>query len=225
MAWEDSQDRPAVPFASMNWPDLVARIHRKDESGMEELYFLLAQSTRHYILRQLGTQELDDKIHDVFLIVVQAIRRGRLRESERLMGFVRTVAHRQVNAHFGEIASRRRTTLDVGDGSRIADRARNPEQTLGHGEDMDFVLAVLGSLAGRDRDILERFYLEQQSRRQICQEMNLTVNQFRLLKSRAKQHFAITGRRKLQRRAFPPPVLSSRMIPSAAFLASKNRYI
>jgi len=169
---------------------------------MEELYCLLAQSTRHYILRQLGAQELDDKVHDVFLIVVQAIRRGRLRESEHLMGFVRTVAHRRVNAHFGDIASRRREMLNDGEDSRIADRARNPEQTLGHGQDMDFVLAVLGSLSARDREILERFYLEQQSRRQICQEMNLTVNQFRLLKSRAKQRFTMSGRRKLQRRAF-----------------------
>jgi len=37
-------------------------------------------------------------VHDTFVIVVQAIRKGELREPERLMGFVRTVVRRQVAA-------------------------------------------------------------------------------------------------------------------------------
>jgi hypothetical protein len=46
------------------------------------------------LCRQLGPQDLDDKVHDTFLIVVQAIRKGELREPERLMGFVHTVVRR-----------------------------------------------------------------------------------------------------------------------------------
>jgi DNA-directed RNA polymerase specialized sigma24 family protein len=45
----------------------------------------------------LGPQDLDDRVHDTFLIVVQAISKGDLREPERLMGFVRTVVRRLVD--------------------------------------------------------------------------------------------------------------------------------
>src|SRR5579862_3077030 len=61
---------------AVDWPELVSRIHRGDESGMEDLYRIFARGIRFYLCRQLGPQELDDKVHDTFLIVVQAIRRG-----------------------------------------------------------------------------------------------------------------------------------------------------
>src|SRR5581483_882450 len=74
-----------------NWVRLVARIQQNDRSAMEELYSVFSKGIRFFLCRQLGPQELDDKVHDTFLIVVQAIQRGELREPERLMGFVRTI--------------------------------------------------------------------------------------------------------------------------------------
>jgi len=53
---------------------------------MEELYRVFSRGIRFYLCRQLGPQELDDKVHDTFLIVVQAICRGELRDPDRLMG-------------------------------------------------------------------------------------------------------------------------------------------
>src|ERR1700730_14442443 len=64
----------------VDWPELVMRIQRGDESGMEDLYHLFARGIRYYLCRQLGHQELDDKVHDTFVIVVQAIQRGDVRE-------------------------------------------------------------------------------------------------------------------------------------------------
>ena len=55
---------------------------------MQELYQVFGRGVRHYLCRQLGMQDVDDKIHDTFLIVVQAIQKGDLREPDRLMGFV-----------------------------------------------------------------------------------------------------------------------------------------
>jgi RNA polymerase sigma-70 factor, ECF subfamily len=56
---------------------------------------------------------------------------------------------------------------------------------------------VLASLSQRGRDILERFYLKEQTQEQICQEMSLSETQFRLLKARAKARFGEIGRKKL----------------------------
>ncbi len=86
-------------FAPVDWSVLVAQIKAGDDAGMEHLYRLFSRGIRYYLCRQLGPQELEDKVHDTFLIVVHAIRKGDLREPERLMGFVRTVVRRQVAAY------------------------------------------------------------------------------------------------------------------------------
>ena len=65
----------------------------------------------------------------------------------------------------------------------------------------ELITRVLGELSPRDREILTRFYLREQSQDQICSEMDLTETQFRLLKSRAKARFGELGRKKLAHRA------------------------
>ena len=63
-----------------------------------------------------------------------------------------------------------------------------------------FALAmeVLQSVSSRDREILVRFYLKEQSADQICKEMGLTETTFRLHKSRAKARFGELGRKRLR---------------------------
>jgi RNA polymerase sigma-70 factor (ECF subfamily) len=187
-----------------DWPELVFRIQQGDETGMEDLYRLFARGIRFYLCRQLGVQELDDKVHDTFLIVVQAIRRGDLREPDRLMGFVRTVVRRQVAAHIDQVVHSRRDELHLDVGVRVADGRRNPEQNMAFQQKVDFMLEVLRQLSVRDGEILTRFYLHEETQEEICDGMNLTETQFRLLKSRAKARFGELGRRKLQQRMLVP---------------------
>lgn len=196
---EASETSPASE--EYQWTDLVDRIRRRDESGMEELYRIFAKGIRFFLCRQLGPQELDDKVHDTFLIVVQAIQRGDLREPERLMGFVRTIVRRQVAAYIDEVVHSRREEMDIELGGRVPDRRSNPEQTLAFRQKIDLMKAVLNELSTRDREILTRFYLHEQTQEQICEDMDLTETQFRLLKSRAKARFGELGRRKLQQKA------------------------
>jgi len=203
----------------VDWYDLVERIQRGEDSGMEELYKLFARGIRYYLCRQLGAQELDDKVHDTFVIVVQAIQRGELREPERLMGFVRTVVRRQVAAHIDKVVHSRREEMDLDVGVRIADRGRNPEQTVAFRQKVEFMLSVLASLSDRDREILNRFYLREQTQEQICEEMGLTETQFRLLKSRAKARFGELGRRKLNHK----PLISVLVRTSEAISHSMTR--
>jgi RNA polymerase sigma-70 factor (ECF subfamily) len=186
----------------VDWHELVARIQRGDNSGLEDLYGLFARGIRFYLCRQLGPQELDDKVHDAFLIVVQAIKRGDLREPERLMGFVRTVVRRQVAAYIDDVVHSRCDELHLDVGVRVADGRNNPEQSAAFQQKVEFMTSILSTLSDRDREILTRFYLDEQTQEQICGEMNLTETQFRLLKSRAKARFGELGRRKLQQKPF-----------------------
>jgi RNA polymerase sigma-70 factor (ECF subfamily) len=199
-----------------DWVGLVARIRASDEKavlqledtfqgrigssktdGMEELYQLFSRGIRFYLCRHLGSQDLDDKVHDTFLIVVQAIRRGELREPERLMGFVRTVVRRQVAAQIDRVVRNRREQAEFDSTVRAPDPRRNPEEGAIFRERMGLIRQVLGELSERDRKILTRFYIDEQTQDQICSDMDLTETQFRLLKSRAKARFGELGKKQL----------------------------
>jgi RNA polymerase sigma-70 factor (ECF subfamily) len=169
--------------------ELVARIRSGESDGMAELYAIFIKGIRFYLCRQLGSQELDDKIHDTYLTVVQAIRRGDLREPERLMGFVRTVVRRHVAAHIERMINTRRNHAEPERSMRVVDPRENPEENAMLRQRTELIEKVLSELADRDREVLTRFYLHEQSQEQICAEMRLTETQFRLLKSRAKARF------------------------------------
>jgi RNA polymerase sigma-70 factor (ECF subfamily) len=179
------------------WGTLVSQIKAGEDAGMEQLYKLFSRGIRYYLCRQLGPQELEDKVHDTFLIVVNAIKRGDLREPERLMGFVRTVVRRQVAGHIENAVHTRRDQTDLECGAAVADRKHNPEQEAMIRERAELMKSSLRALSQRDRDILVRFYLKEQPQEQICKEMSLTETQFRLLKSRAKAKFGEIGRKRL----------------------------
>jgi RNA polymerase sigma-70 factor, ECF subfamily len=180
-----------------NWALLVAQIQTGEQAALEQLYKVFRTGVRYYLCRQLGLQELEDRVHDTFLIIVKAIQRGDLREPERLMGFVRTVAHRQVAAYIGKAIESRRDETDLKDGVTVADRTQNPEQQAIVRQRAELMQSSLSALSEKDREILVRFYLEEQPQEQICCEMDLTETQYRLLKSRAKFKFGEIGRKKL----------------------------
>ena len=127
-AVDETRLPPEAAQIYAGWAQLVERIRFSQTDGMAELYHLFSKGVRFYLCRQLGIQELDDKVHDIFVVVVQAIRRGELREPERLMGFVRTVVRRQVAAHIDKAVQARREQMDLDASSRVPDPSGNPEE-------------------------------------------------------------------------------------------------
>jgi RNA polymerase sigma-70 factor (ECF subfamily) len=183
-----------------SWSLLVERIRASDPSAMEELYAVFAKGLRYYLWRQVGPQDLDDRVHDIFLIITQSIQRGELREPERLMGFVRTVARRQVAATIGAAVQARRNQVDVETRLNVSDQHPDPERQVIQQQNQELAMRVLGSLHQRDREVLMRFYLREQLPEQICREMDLTPTQFRLIKTRAKARFTELGQRRFAQR-------------------------
>jgi RNA polymerase sigma factor (sigma-70 family) len=189
---QGTAESPETP----DWGDLVRRIRSGEPAAMEELYAVFGKGIRYFLLRNLGPGDLDDKVHDCFLIVAQAIRNGDLREPERLMGYVRTVVKRQVAASIDVAVQQRRTRVEFEDSLfSISDWRDNPEREILSRQRTEIARKVLNGVSRRDREILNRFYVLEQSQEQICTEMGLSYNQFRLLKSRAKARFGELGRR------------------------------
>jgi RNA polymerase sigma-70 factor, ECF subfamily len=196
----NSEPGPDVPAAGKSqdpsWSGLVERIRAGDTSAMEELYAVFAKGVRFYLWRQLGPQDMDDKVHDVFLIVTQSIQKGELREPDRLMGYVRTIVRRQVAAHIDSAVQSRRFQVSIEPGMTVRDRGLDPERMAIDRQNLDLAVRLLGSLPIRDREVLIRFYLKEQTPERICSEMDLTDTQFRLIKSRTKARYGELGQRR-----------------------------
>jgi RNA polymerase sigma factor (sigma-70 family) len=196
-----SPSAESYPVPVVDWPRLVALVRDGDTEGLEQLYRLFARGIRFYLCRQLGAQELDDKVHDTFLVIVQAVQKGDLREPERLMGFVRTIVRRQTTYYINANMQKRREEVNLETSGRLSDVSRSPEQSAISHETRGLILRVLGRMGDRDRQILTRFYLYEQPQEQICDEMDLSETQFRLLKSRAKSRFGQLGKKKMAQQA------------------------
>lgn len=184
------------------WALAVERIKQGDQAAIEDLYNYFARGVRLLLFRQLGPEHIEDRVHDIFLAVLEAIRGGALHSPDRLPGFIRTVVRRHVATAINLAVDERREHLDISEQWSLAGLEQTPEQRAMCLERAGLIRRTLEELSGRDREILTRFYLYEQTAEQICGEMGLNSTQFRLLKSRAKARFGEHGRRKAQSSTF-----------------------
>jgi RNA polymerase sigma-70 factor, ECF subfamily len=191
------QEQPPI-----DWHLIVNQIQSGIPAGEETLYKNLIGGARLFLRRRLGIQDVDDRVHDVFLIVVQTIRRGEIREPERLMGFVRTVLYRQLNLAISQIVAARNITAQSASMARLTVMDPTPEQQASTHEEVDAMRQELKTMKDRDLELLTRYYLREQPPERICKEMALTPAQFLVRKSRAKARLADLTQRRLSRMPF-----------------------
>jgi RNA polymerase sigma-70 factor, ECF subfamily len=184
-----------------SWPDLVERVRAGEQSGMEDLYRVFSNGIRFYLWRQLGAQDLTDRVHDLFLIVTESIQSGELREPERLMGYVRTVVRRQVAGHIHAARQQRRNWFQLDPAMSLLDRHPSAEHGAIRRQHNELARRILSTMRHQEREVLVRFYFKEQPAADICRDMQLTRTQFRLLKSRAKAKLEKLCRGRLEGRA------------------------
>jgi RNA polymerase sigma-70 factor, ECF subfamily len=179
--------------------NLISRIRQGDLDAVEELYQMFSNGIRHYFVRQLGPLNLDERIHDCLLIVVNSIRQGELHEPERLISFVRLIVQGEV-VRFTNVAAQQRQQEDYlkPDASQVHYGISSGSAAI-LDEQANVASDLLKALSTRDREILTRFYLEEQTEEAICREMKLTTLQFRTAKSLARSRLGDLGKRKLSR--------------------------
>jgi RNA polymerase sigma factor (sigma-70 family) len=197
----------------VNLGGVVEKIRAGDPEGSEELYRLVSRGLRFYLFRHLGPQDADDVLHSVLLITIQSIRRGGLRDPERVMGFMTTVARRQVAAHIHQAVKTRKESLDFDVGLAVPDGAKNPEQQMAERQQVDLMRKVLEELSPKDREVLYRFYVLEEPHEKICHDMGWTETQFRLLKSRAKAKLAEKAKKLNRKRISPLSMRTSAPAP------------
>ncbi len=193
---------------STNWREVVSGIRMGDRDAVEFLYQELFASLRLRLRAQHGVTDGEDIFHQTFILTINAIQRGDLRQPERLMGFIQTIANRQCISQIRRNVLARQCQANFALASRLPSRTETPEAQLFSQEQIARARAILAEMPPRDREILTRFYVWEQSEEQISNEMGLTANQYRLLKSRAKSRLAkVAGRRQHVR--FLPQIRSA----------------
>ena len=186
----------------LDWSVVVEQIRAGEPKGTELLYRHLASGARWFLQRRLGTQDVEDRVHDLFLVIVETIRRGDLREPERLMGFVRTVLNRQLSSEISRIIRTRESSVSIEAATNLTAADPSPEQHAETQQKVALMKRVLRKMSKREFEVLTRFYLREQPPARIRSEMGLTETQFHLLKSRAKARLTRLIQRKMARNPF-----------------------
>jgi RNA polymerase sigma-70 factor (ECF subfamily) len=140
--------------------------------------------------RHTGSRvEAEDLYQDTFRIALEKLRRGELREPEKLPGFVAQIARNLALEHYRK-TSRRRTETD----SEVVDAAAKVSAgQLGEllaRENAAMVRRAIDDLgSSRDREILLRFYIAEEDKESISQDFGLSSLQFNRVLHRARQRY------------------------------------
>jgi DNA-directed RNA polymerase specialized sigma24 family protein len=114
-----------------------------------------------------------------------------------------TIARRQLTNNIGRASRQRLDFVDADEAHHyVPDPAASPDQVSAALQQPRLMREMLEHLDSTDREVLERFYVRAETREAICQQLGLTVDQFRLSKSRAKAKFVALAGRSLPRHAF-----------------------
>lgn len=168
--------------------ELLRRVREGEQHAKGQLFDLLRNGIACLVSRQLGTQDSEDIVHDVYLIVLRAIEESRLRDPERLLAYTRVVTRRRIANGIRENVKRR--ARDSGVDPEDLPASGSQEDHAVRQEQVKIMNSLLLELKPKEREVLVRFYLKGESEERICREMELTATQFRLLKWRAKARFA-----------------------------------
>ncbi len=179
---------------SARWQSIVARIHAEDPSGLESFYEEFSPGLRLFFRHHLRSYEVDDQVHDTFLAAAAAIRAGQVKRPEKLPAFLYTIAHRQAAGCIAE-AMRRRSEPQAP--PEPLTEPPDPEQLAVRRQQRRLVAEVLGKLEPAEREVLVRFYVQEQDAERICQDLALSETQFRLRKYRAKERLSALLRKEM----------------------------
>ena len=175
---------------------LAHRIYAGDRDAEEQLCQSFSRSLRCIYLRRVGPDAYQDYVQETFIRLLPALREGRLKDPSRLAGFVMGIV-RNLHMEYIHEATRQRAMEDLDES--IPACSQSPEHDAIEQENVRIMEVTLRELKPREREVLERFYVHRQGPEEICAVMQLSLTQFRLLKSRTKAKYARRVQHKMRK--------------------------
>lgn len=207
-------ERDAAPGEAAEAPDdqdvarLVGRIQAGDPTAESELVARFSRGLLLMLRRLAQNPALADDLHqETLALVLGKIRRGEVREPEKLAGFIRSTARNLF------IADRRKEArylaLDEGEeegarpGPALADRGPAPLERVLAQEEARQVQRLLAELRfDRDRQLLLRFYLSDDSKEELCADLEIEPERFNKVLFHARERLRELWERAEKRQRF-----------------------
>jgi len=189
---------------------LVERVHAGEREAEAELVERFSHGLLLMLRRLAQNPALADDLHqETLALVIGKIRRGEVREPERLAGFIRStarnlfIADRRKEARYQPLDDGIDAESPVSAISSISDhRAAALDRVLAE-EETRQVRVLLGELRyERDRQLLIRFYLADDSKEEICQNLEIKPERFNQVLHRARERLRELWERSDKRRRF-----------------------
>lgn len=167
--------------------DLVARIAAGDRRAEQEFVRSYERGVRALVRRHCRPNDpiVDDLAQDVLARVLERLRAGAIREPAALPAYVQATI---VYATSAEYRSRR-----VTEPAALIDELPsddNPSERASSNQLAGLLRSLLAQLpVARDREILVRFYLEEQDKDEVCRGLGIDASHFHRVVFRARERF------------------------------------
>lgn len=167
--------------------DLVARIADGDRGAEAEFVRRFEHGVRALVRRHCRTGDpiVDDLVQDVLTGVIERLRAGAINDSAALPGYVQAAAAYATTAEY----RRRRPTQNVSAIENLPDRD-SPTAHLDATQLATLLRTLLAEMpVARDREILARFYLDEQDKDVVCRALGIDPAHFHRVVFRARERF------------------------------------
>lgn len=170
---------------------LVARIAAGDAAA--EISFVERYQRKVTILVRRHCRpnepQVPDIVQEVLTAVLLRLRKGELRDARALPGYVQVTVTRMTAAEYRRQANAP-TALPDEQLPEMADDSIDPGARLDEARRARAVRHMLGQLrVSRDRELLERFYLREESKEEVCAALAIDADHFHRVHFRARERF------------------------------------
>jgi RNA polymerase sigma-70 factor (ECF subfamily) len=182
---------PGLSGTEVSSSGLVRRIQDGDAAAEAELVLRFSEGLSFLLRRWTRDRTAaEDLFQETFRLALEKIRKGEVRDPDRLAGFLRSLAKNLSIEHYRRGSRREVREEELEAATEMTAPEAGQLGTLLRQEKTALVRQVLAELSsGRDRQILFRFYIAEEDKEQIRSDLGLTGPEFNLVLFRARRRY------------------------------------
>jgi RNA polymerase sigma-70 factor (ECF subfamily) len=179
----DSKKRISENVADIDNARLVALIQQGHAQAESEMVKRFARGVQIMLARKCNPDVAEDVAQETWRVTIEKVRNGDLRQPDRLPAFIHQIARNQIIMYFRKYSE----VQEMPGENDLESNLQSPEQNYEAQQLSDQVRELINRLdTPRDREILMRFYVNEEDKDVICSDLGLTSQHFNRVIYRAK---------------------------------------